>query len=92
LEAPYGYINEWYDKTDSVNDQFWRDYGWLTKGESNWYIYNRAKRNIDEIQFAIEFDVYITRRDFWLPVLKEVSERILDRTNTMMEEVKSMKH
>lgn len=92
MEDPYKFIDKWYDITSSGNVQFWKDYGWLTKGESNWFIYKRARENMDEIEFAIKFDVYVVRRDYWFPVLREISEELLNQTNEMLEVVDSMRN
>ena len=94
-ERGFESIHSWYNETMRIVEQFWLEYGWLTKKyetNSNWFIYERSREKIDEIKFSIEFDVYITRRNFWLPVMRQNAENLLKKTNAMLETVQSMQH
>lgn len=91
MEDPYDFINGWYEVTDQVNTDMWNDYGWLSKDPSKWFMYERARASMDEVEFAKAYDVYVTRKDFWFPVVKEISEELLNKTNQMLEKVNAMR-
>ena len=86
----YHYIQNWYETVADYHNVFWQDYGWLTKKETNIFIYKISRQNLDEAKFSRELDVYVNYKSFWLSIMKRRAKALKQETYGMLEVLSSM--